>query len=111
MSEAGSPGGRPQPPARAEAWRQARLLDAIEDVALVALDVDGRVETCNAAALQVMGYSDGEILGQHVSGSTRPTKPPAGRLRSSCNWPPGTVASPSTDGGSVRTAGVSGRTW
>ncbi len=43
------------------------LVDAVEEYAIFALDADGRVRTWNSGAEQIKGYSDEDILGEHVS--------------------------------------------
>jgi two-component system sensor kinase FixL len=43
------------------------LIDAVTDIALIVLDVEGRVTRWNRGAEAMTGWSEGEVLGRHVS--------------------------------------------
>jgi two-component system sensor kinase FixL len=43
------------------------LLDCVRDEAIFALDARGRVASWNPGARAVLGYTDGEVIGRHVS--------------------------------------------
>ena len=43
------------------------MLDAITDRAALKLDREGKIVRLGAAARAFLGYSDGEVLGKHVS--------------------------------------------
>lgn len=55
---------RMNPAADVDYWA---LMQAIEDYAIFLLDATGRIVSCNAGALKVVGYRDTEIIGQHFS--------------------------------------------
>jgi PAS domain S-box-containing protein len=45
----------------------ARLLEGIRDCAIYLLDLNGQVDSWNAGAERIKGYSAGEIIGRHFS--------------------------------------------
>jgi diguanylate cyclase (GGDEF)-like protein/PAS domain S-box-containing protein len=55
------------------------LVEAVEDYAILMLDVDGRVVTWNAGAERVKGYRAGEIIGRHFSMFYPPQEVAAGK--------------------------------
>ncbi|WP_246498485.1 PAS domain-containing sensor histidine kinase [Microvirga soli] len=59
---AGDGGRRLAPPVTADL-----LIDAIGDIALVVLDLDGRIMSFNAGAEQISGWRENEVLGCHFS--------------------------------------------
>jgi PAS domain S-box-containing protein len=52
---------------RTDAELVGRLIDAVEEYAIFALDADGSVRTWNAGAERLTGYRAGEIIGHHFS--------------------------------------------
>lgn len=46
---------------------QRLFMDSLADVALVLLDVDGKVLTWNAGAHDMLGYTEAEVVGRHFS--------------------------------------------
>jgi PAS domain S-box-containing protein len=46
---------------------QQLFTDTVVDVALIILDVDGKVLTWNAGAHAMLGYTEAEVVGQHFS--------------------------------------------
>ena len=58
---------RPSSAASTDAGRIQLLVDSVIDYAIYMLDLEGRVESWNAGAARLKGYSLDEILGQHFS--------------------------------------------
>ncbi|HEX4032931.1 MAG TPA: ATP-binding protein [Solirubrobacteraceae bacterium] len=54
-------------PLRESEERFRLLVEAVEDYAILALDVDGHVTSWNAGAEKIKGYSASEIIGRHYS--------------------------------------------
>ena len=50
--------------ARVERAERAEQLADVRDHALIAMDLAGRIIHCNAGASTILGYADGELLGQ-----------------------------------------------
>src|SRR5476649_2177017 len=46
---------------------QQLFVDSLADVALILLDVDGKVLTWNAGAHNMLGYTEAEVVGRHFS--------------------------------------------
>jgi len=46
---------------------QRLFMDSLADVALIVLDVDGKVLTWNAGAYDILGYTEAEVIGRHFS--------------------------------------------
>lgn len=44
-----------------------RLIEAVKDYAIFMIDPDGRISTWNLGAERIYGYSEEEVMGQHVS--------------------------------------------
>ncbi len=55
------------PSSRTDAELVGRLIAAVEEYAIFALDADGLVRTWNAGAERLTGYRVGEIIGHHFS--------------------------------------------
>ena len=58
---------RPSSAASTDAGRIQLLVDSVIDYAIYMLNLEGRVESWNAGAARLKGYSLDEILGQHFS--------------------------------------------
>ena len=52
---------------RASSVTAELLIDAITDIALVVVDLDGRITSWNAGAEHISGWREDEVLGQHFS--------------------------------------------
>jgi PAS domain S-box-containing protein len=63
---ASSPSLQAAPAARVE-QRLQLLIDAVQDYAIFVLDPQGRIESWNAGAQELKGYSRDEVLGRHFS--------------------------------------------
>jgi PAS domain S-box-containing protein len=59
----------------------AFLLNSVEDYAIFMLDPEGRVATWNPGAARIKGWSEAEIIGQHVSTFYTPEDKAAGRVQ------------------------------
>ncbi|HEY0271936.1 MAG TPA: PAS domain S-box protein [Chitinophaga sp.] len=50
---------------RASEERYARMIEEVEDYAIILLDTEGRIRNWNAGAEKLKGYSAAEVVGQH----------------------------------------------
>ncbi|WP_144006728.1 PAS domain-containing protein, partial [Pelomonas sp. KK5] len=62
------------------AWRQ--VVDSAAETAIIVTDVDGRVRMWNAGATRILGWSEGEMLGQPLDRLFTPQDQESQRLQS-----------------------------
>jgi PAS domain S-box-containing protein len=60
-------GSHPAPELGAPEETVQLLMQSVQDLAIIALDADGRVASWNAGAERILGYATAEIVGEHVS--------------------------------------------
>ena len=87
------------------------LVAAVGEYAIYMLDVEGKVASWNAGAQRIKGYAPREIIGQPYGSSTRRKSRPPDTRSAISTLPSATGRSPRRDGGSARTAAVSGPAW